>query len=67
MSLHRWRKSTYSPDASNCVEIATTPATILVRDSKDAAGLRLGLSRTTWAAFIVYAKEIGAGSAARRV
>ncbi|GAB3181870.1 DUF397 domain-containing protein [Streptomyces incanus] len=66
MQTVRWQKSTYSGDSSNCVEIAAAPATILIRDSKDAAGPRLGLSRATWATFIVYAKEIGAGSAARR-
>lgn len=67
MSLYQWRKSTYSPDASNCVEVATTPATILIRDSKDVAGPRLGLSSAAWATFIVYAKRIRVGSAARRV
>ncbi|MER5840968.1 DUF397 domain-containing protein [Streptomyces prasinus] len=49
-----WRKSTYSPDASNCVEIATAPATVLVRDSKDAAGPRLALSPASWAAFLTH-------------
>ncbi|WP_329264469.1 DUF397 domain-containing protein [Streptomyces pseudovenezuelae] len=37
-----WRKSTYSGDGSNCVEIATTPTAIHVRDSrarKDAPSL----------------------------
>ncbi|WP_336885996.1 DUF397 domain-containing protein [Streptomyces mexicanus] len=32
-NLH-WQKSTYSPDGSNCLEIAPTPTTIHIRDSK---------------------------------
>ncbi|GAB2788525.1 DUF397 domain-containing protein [Streptomyces chlorus] len=59
MQTIRWQKSTYSGDSSNCVEIATAPTTILVRDSKDIAGPRLGLSPAAWAAFITYADRIG--------
>lgn len=55
MSTHQWRKSTYSGDSSNCLEIATTPATILVRDSKDPNGPRLALRPATWTRFAVYA------------
>jgi hypothetical protein len=54
MSDHAWRKSSYSPDASNCVEVATTPATVLIRDSKDTSGPRLDLSPATWVAFLTY-------------
>ncbi|MEU2598559.1 DUF397 domain-containing protein [Streptomyces hirsutus] len=54
MSDHTWRKSSHSPDASNCVEVATTPATVLIRDSKDTSGPRLGLSPATWAAFLTH-------------
>ncbi|WP_399885867.1 DUF397 domain-containing protein [Streptomyces sp. BBFR51] len=50
-----WQKSTYSGDGSNCVEIATTPAAILVRDSKDPDGPRLALRPATWADFAPYA------------
>ncbi|MFB7731556.1 DUF397 domain-containing protein [Streptomyces sp. NPDC056127] len=42
-----WRKSTYSPDGSNCVEIATTSTTVLVRDSKAPAGSRLSFPSGT--------------------
>lgn len=55
MSTHQWRKSTYSGDSSNCLEIATTPATILVRDSKDPNGPRLALRPATWTRFAAYA------------
>ncbi|MFF3893066.1 DUF397 domain-containing protein [Streptomyces sp. NPDC001812] len=54
MTDDQWRKSTYSPDASNCVEIATAPATVLVRDSKDVAGPRLALSPASWTAFLTH-------------
>ncbi|MFI7414670.1 DUF397 domain-containing protein [Streptomyces sp. NPDC049627] len=52
MSELHWKKSTYSPDASNCVEIATTPTTIHIRDSKNLAGPHLILQSTTWADFL---------------
>ncbi|MGP3638436.1 DUF397 domain-containing protein, partial [Streptomyces sp. 24-1644] len=35
MSVHQWRKSSYSGDASNCVCLAVAPdGTIRLRDSK---------------------------------
>jgi hypothetical protein len=52
-----WRKSSYSGDGSNCVEIATTPTTIHIRDSKDTTGPRLTVTPTTWADFLPYATE----------
>jgi hypothetical protein len=54
-----WFKSSYS-DTSNpndCVEIATTPDTIHVRDSKHTSGPRLQLSPEAWAGFVSYASE----------
>ncbi|WP_406727307.1 DUF397 domain-containing protein [Streptomyces sp. GD-15H] len=59
MQTVRWQKSTYSGDSSNCVEIATAPPTVLVRDSKDAAGPRLDLSRAAWTAFLAHVDKIG--------
>jgi hypothetical protein len=54
-----WFKSSYSDSSnpSDCVEIATTPDTIHVRDSKYTAGPRLQLSPTAWADFVPYAAE----------
>ncbi|MFF4591336.1 DUF397 domain-containing protein [Streptomyces sp. NPDC001388] len=54
-----WFKSSYSdgPEGDSCVEIATTPATIHVRDSKHTAGPRLQLSPEAWADFVSYASE----------
>ncbi|HEY9441116.1 MAG TPA: DUF397 domain-containing protein [Streptomyces sp.] len=54
-----WFKSSYSSsgDGNDCVEVAATPGTIRVRDSKDACGQQLGFTPTTWAAFVTYACE----------
>lgn len=49
--LH-WKKSSYSPDGSNCVEMATTPTTIHIRDSKHPTGPHLTLQPTAWADFL---------------
>ncbi|MFD8105256.1 DUF397 domain-containing protein [Streptomyces microflavus] len=53
----RWFKSSYS-DSSNgseCVEVATAPSVVHVRDSKNPQGPRLALSAAAWAAFVPYA------------
>ncbi|WP_432194780.1 DUF397 domain-containing protein [Streptomyces sp. bgisy027] len=54
-----WFKSSYS-DSNNpndCVEVANTPDTIHVRDSKHTAGPRLQLSPDAWSGFVSYASE----------
>jgi hypothetical protein len=52
-----WFKSSYSSgnDGNSCVEIATTPATVHVRDSKDIGGPQLALTQDAWADFVPYA------------
>ena len=54
-----WFKSSYSDgnEGDSCIEIATTPGTIHVRDSKHTAGPRLSLSPEAWADFVPYASE----------
>ncbi|MGQ5579720.1 DUF397 domain-containing protein [Streptomyces sp. ECR3.8] len=53
-----WTKSSYSTDEGpDCVEVAATPANILVRDSKTPHGPRLTLTPTAWAAFLPYASR----------
>jgi len=47
-----WHKSVRSGAAGHCVEVAETPATVFVRDSKDASGPVLGFDATTWSGFI---------------
>ncbi|MFJ6988296.1 MULTISPECIES: DUF397 domain-containing protein [unclassified Streptomyces] len=54
-----WFKSTYSDgnEGDSCVELALTPGTVHVRDSKQVNGPRLALSPTTWAGFVVHVSE----------
>jgi hypothetical protein len=61
MHILTWQKSTYSPDGSNCVEIAAAPATIHVRDSKNTGGPHLTVAPSAWAAFLSYAISPSAG------
>ncbi|MBJ6632798.1 DUF397 domain-containing protein [Streptomyces sp. I5] len=66
MQTIRWRKSSHSGDSSNCVEIATTPAAVLIRDSKNTSGPALGVSLTTWAAFLAYRHNVTVGATGQR-
>ncbi|MFD4698162.1 DUF397 domain-containing protein [Streptomyces niveus] len=54
-----WFKSSYSDssDPNDCVEVATTPTAMHVRDSKNPQGPHLGLSPAAWASFVTYASE----------
>lgn len=52
MTESTWQKSTYSEQGSACVEIARTPATIRIRDSKNPTGPRLTVQPTAWADFV---------------
>ncbi|MFI2640441.1 DUF397 domain-containing protein [Streptomyces sp. NPDC018610] len=55
-TLH-WRKSTYSGDSSNCIEIAPTPTAIHIRDSKDGAAPHLTVTPSAWADFLRLARR----------
>lgn len=51
-----WFKSSYSSSGDgDCVEVATLPTTIHVRDSKNTTGPQLALSPTTWTEFVEFA------------
>jgi hypothetical protein len=52
-----WFKSSYSSSGDgDCIEVATCPTTIHVRDSKNThTGPQLTLSPTTWTEFVEYA------------
>ncbi|WP_329362609.1 DUF397 domain-containing protein [Streptomyces sp. NBC_01483] len=51
-----WFKSSYSTDdGPSCIEVATTPGTIHVRDSKNKQGPRLTFAADQWTAFVSYA------------
>ena len=54
-----WFKSSYSSGAEtdSCVEIATEPATVHVRDSKHLGGPQLAFAPAAWAGFLPYAVE----------
>jgi hypothetical protein len=43
-----WRKSSHSTSGANCVEVAVTPATVLVRDSKDTARPHIQVGSGSW-------------------
>jgi hypothetical protein len=55
----RWRKSTFSSESANCVELALVPAGLVVRDSKDPDGPRLFSSAATWREFIIDVRRGG--------
>ncbi|MHC0431617.1 DUF397 domain-containing protein [Streptomyces sp. O3] len=52
-----WFKSSYSSgsEGDSCVEVATTPSTIHVRDSKNIEGPQLAFAPGAWAGFVSYA------------
>ncbi|MEW1722305.1 DUF397 domain-containing protein [Streptomyces sp. NPDC093109] len=54
-----WFKSSYSGgnDGTSCVEIATTPGTVHIRDSKNLEGPHLTLAPAAWTNFVPYAVE----------
>jgi hypothetical protein len=54
-----WFKSSYSSssEGDSCVEIATEPSTVHVRDSKNTEGPRLAFAPSVWAEFVPYASE----------
>ena len=47
-----WRKSTRSGSSGNCVEVATPPEAVMVRDSKDRQGPMLSFTTNRWAGFV---------------
>ena len=51
-----WFKSSYSSgnDGNSCVELAVTPGTVHVRDSKSVEGPRLAITPGAWADFLPY-------------
>ena len=52
----QWVKSSYSGgNGGECVEVALTPASVHVRDSKDHGAAALTVGTTQWAAFVRFA------------
>jgi Domain of unknown function (DUF397) len=59
----RWRKSSYSQGQNTCVEVATAPSQVSIRDSKlGAASPILTVTTTQWHALLtaIRANELGA-------
>ncbi|MFC6886677.1 MULTISPECIES: DUF397 domain-containing protein [Actinomadura] len=54
-----WKKSTYSPDWDDCVELSATSRVVGVRDSKDPYGPVLELGRRT---AVVLVSEVKRGA-----
>lgn len=53
-----WRKSSYSGNnGGNCIEVATAPTAVPVRDSKDPDGPQLTFTPTAWDAFVAAVKR----------
>jgi hypothetical protein len=53
LSRAEWRKSSYSSQSGNCVEVARNlPGLVAVRDSKEPGGAKLVVSHELWLAFI---------------
>jgi Domain of unknown function (DUF397) len=53
LSRAEWHMSSYSSQSGNCVEVARNlPGLVAVRDSKDADGAKLMVSREAWRVFI---------------
>ncbi|MER6222486.1 DUF397 domain-containing protein [Streptomyces sp900105755] len=60
-----WFKNSYSSsEGDSCVEVATSPTTVHVRDSKNTAtpsrGPHLTFPPATWTAFLTHAAATGA-------
>ena len=47
-----WHTSSYSGTNGNCVEVAHTPDSVLVRDSKNRNGSALTVSPEAWHTFL---------------
>ena len=67
LSRAEWRKSSYSSQDGNCVEVARNlPGLVAVRDSKYPDGGKLVVMQETWRAFLrayalapIFTKRIG--------
>lgn len=56
-----WRKSSRSTGGQDCIEVAQTRASCLVRDSKNPGGDRLVVSREAWTEFTRHVKNHAPG------
>jgi hypothetical protein len=54
--MTNWKKSSYSGYNGECVEVATGPEEVMVRDSKNPGGPVLVLTPEAWAEFLAASK-----------
>lgn len=52
----RWRKSSYSGNGGDCVEVADYDNHLMVRDSKNSEGAKLAFTTASWKAFTAKVK-----------
>jgi hypothetical protein len=58
LSRVEWRKSSYSGQQGNCVEVARNlPGVVAIRDSKDPDGPALVVTREQWRSFVTALKQ----------
>ena len=57
----RWRKSSYSGNGGDCVEVADYDNHLMVRDSKNPEGAKLAVTTASWRAFTAKVKASLAG------
>lgn len=50
---HQWRKSTYSGQQSDCVEVAPSSQEVQVRDTKARSAGHLTVPADSWKAFLI--------------
>lgn len=56
MLITTWRKSSYSSNGSNCVEVAFAGDGVATRDSKNPTGPTLRFTARSWLGFLAEAK-----------
>ena len=50
--LVTWRKSSYSANGDECVEVAVSQPEVLIRDTKDRAGGTIAVPPAQWRSFL---------------